>query len=226
MKATLYVFLLAGVLCQGVKADGRMQKQIVIDSSSLAKIRAKDSLRNTDWSLLGQYDYLLSRSKNANGYKLVNPYRLASFWKSVSDTLANERKKLNAANAKLSAQTKTISTAQPLSTEETVKLDEAPETNANTTTDKLIFLGMSFTKAGYHTLVWGLILGLTTTLFIVIVRSAKNINEAQHKTELYEELTAEFQKFKSKANEKERKLTRELQDERNLVEELKNNQQS
>lgn len=226
MKSRIYIFLLVGVLFQGIKAEGSVQKQIVIDSTSLAKIRAKDSLRNTDWSLLGQYNYLLSRSKTTNGYKLVNPYRLASFWKSVSDTLANERKQLSAANARLNTQTKTISTTPPIPTEETVSIDEAPESNANAVTDELNFLGMSFTKTGYHTLVWGLILGLTATLFIVIARSSKNINEAKHKTELYEELTAEFHKFKSKANEKERKLARALQDERNLVEELRNSQQS
>ncbi|MNR57583.1 hypothetical protein D3C85_1783930 [compost metagenome] len=55
---------------------------------------------------------------------------------------------------------------------------------------------------------------------IVIARSAKNIKEAKHRTQLYNEVADEYQGYKSKAVEKERKLARELQDERNKLDEL------
>jgi hypothetical protein len=56
----------------------------------------------------------------------------------------------------------------------------------------------------------------------VILRSAKHIHEAKYRSSLYEEISQEYQSYKTKANDKEKKLARELQDERNKLDELKN----
>ncbi|RZK72443.1 MAG: hypothetical protein EOO92_19835, partial [Pedobacter sp.] len=57
-------------------------------------------------------------------------------------------------------------------------------------------------------------------LIIVIARSGKSITEAKHRTQLYNEVADEYQAYKAKSVEKERKLARELQDERNKLDEL------
>ena len=44
---------------------------------------------------------------------------------------------------------------------------------------------------------------------------------AKYRTELYDEISNEYQSYKSRTNEKEKKLARELQDERNKLEEYK-----
>ena len=87
--------------------------------------------------------------------------------------------------------------------------------------DEISFLGISFTKGTYSTIVWSIIIILAIALFVVIARSAKNILEAKHRTQLYEEISAEFQAYKAKSNEQQRKLARELQDERNIIEEMR-----
>ena len=61
---------------------------------------------------------------------------------------------------------------------------------------------------------------LALALVIVIATTAKNKHEAKYRTELYDELDEEFKAFKAKANEKELKLARELQTERNKLDEL------
>ncbi|WP_316771561.1 hypothetical protein [Pedobacter frigiditerrae] len=178
--------------------------------------RYADTVKNTDFSLNGQYQFMLSRSKSLNGYKLINPARLSTVWKSVSDTLKKERIELNKAKAKVAEQGKTIASLQ---TE--VDGKETSLNNTNAKIDEINFLGISFTKGTYNIIVWSIILVLAIALFIVIARSAKNILEAKHRTQLYDEISAEYQAYKVKSNEQQRKLARELQDERNIIEEIK-----
>jgi hypothetical protein len=67
---------------------------------------------------------------------------------------------------------------------------------------------------------WGLVIAFGLALLIVILRTGGAVREAKYRTKLYDELTEEFQAYKAKANEKEKKLARELQTERNKVDEL------
>jgi len=180
--------------------------------------RVVDTVKNTDPSLKGQYVFLLSRSKTINGYKLINPNRLASLWQSVNDTLKKERISLAKANAKSAELANKINNLQS-----EVNSTESSLASSNNKLNEINLLGISFAKGTYNIIVWSIILILALALFIVIARSAKNINEAKHRSQLYEEISQEYQTFKTKANEKERKLARELQDERNLIEELRNN---
>ena len=72
-----------------------------------------------------------------------------------------------------------------------------------------------------NTLLWVLIILLTAGIVFVIYRSRSSVQEAKEQIERYEALSTEFREYKSNAAEKQRKLARELQDERNLVDELK-----
>lgn len=175
-----------------------------------------DTVKNTDFSLNGQYQFMLSRSKTINGYKLINPGRLAGVWQSALDTLKKERTEFKKVNAKLAEQEKTITNLQG-----EISGQENTLNTSNAKMNEISFIGIAFEKTTYHIIVWSIIVLLSLALLIVIIRSAKNIIEAKHRTQLYDEITAEYQAFKSKSNEQQRKLARELQDERNIVEELK-----
>lgn len=178
--------------------------------------RVIDTVKNTDFSLQGQYRFLLSRSRSSYGSKLINPVRLDALWKSVNDTLRKERAALKSATVKVTEQEKEIAN---LKTEVSGKENSLNETNAKA--DEISFLGIPFTKGTYSALVWSIIGILALALFIVIARSTKSILEAKHRTQLYDEISAEYQAYKTKSNEQQRKLARELQDERNAMEELR-----
>ncbi len=169
-----------------------------------------DSIKNTDPSLNGQYQFMLSRSKTVYGAKLINPVRLSSLWQSVTDTLKKERKQLQEAKQEIKNQAASISALKG-----EVSGKENSLAGANAMVNEIKFLGISFTKTTYNLIVWSVIGVLAVALIIVIARSGKNISEARHRTQLYEEINTEYQNYKTKANEKERKLARELQDERN-----------
>jgi tetrahydromethanopterin S-methyltransferase subunit B len=187
----------------------------LISGQVSAQQPAKDSVK-VDPTLRGQYLSLLSKSKSLNGYKVVNPARITSFWQNLNDTLKTERRQLAASRKEITAQQKTIA---DLKTQVSQK-----EMALNTSTQKLdeiTFLGISFTKGSYNTMVWTIIIILAIALAIIIIRSAKLLHEAKYRSGLYEEISSEYQSYKVKSNEKEKKLARELQDERNKLDEYK-----
>jgi uncharacterized protein YlxW (UPF0749 family) len=176
---------------------------------------AKDTV-NADPSLRGQYQSILSKSKNLNGFKVVNPARLNTFWKNVNDSLRAERQQLPALRKQISEEQKTIADLKAQ-----LSGKESALNSSKQKLDEISFMGISFSKGSYNTMVWTIIFVLALALIIIIVRSAKLLHEAKYRSSLYEEISAEYQSYKVKANEKEKKLARELQDERNKLDEYK-----
>ncbi|MFA6276251.1 MAG: hypothetical protein WC622_05850 [Pedobacter sp.] len=219
---SIITVLLLGFLSLNILAQTQVKTQpIPAKTKSLPSTKTYypkriDTAKNTDFSLNGQYQFMLSRSKSLYGSKLINPTRLNSVWKSVSDTLRKEREELKNAKAKVIEQEKTITS---LRAEISGKENTLNDTTAKA--DEISFLGISLTKGSYSIIVWSIIILLAIALFIVIARSTKNILEAKHRTQLYDEISAEYQAYKAKSNEQQRKLARELQDERNIIEEMK-----
>jgi hypothetical protein len=180
-----------------------------VNKYALPKPTKADSALVKDKSLSGQYKYLVSKL-----YHYQEPLASA-LWKNMRDTLTIERRKLAEAQAKLTAQTKDIST---LKADVTTKDQTLSESNAKR--DEISLLGISLTKASYNLLMWGLVIAFGAIAAIVIARSGAHSREARYRIKLYEELDEEYKAYKSKANEKEKKLARELQTERNKLDEL------
>ncbi|HMI03828.1 MAG TPA: hypothetical protein VK541_15190 [Pedobacter sp.] len=199
MKKTLFIFIAA-----------------FISITSSAQLR-KDSVK-IDPTLNGQYQLLLSKSRTLDGYKLVNPDRLSLFWKNVRDTLNTTHKQLINTKKEATNYQNEISGLN-----KQVTGAETSLASSNARLNEISFLGIGFTKSNYNIFVWGLISALAVALTVVILRSAKNVHEAKYRSTLYEEINQEYQNYKVKANEKEKKLARELQDERNKLDEIRSN---
>jgi uncharacterized protein YlxW (UPF0749 family) len=176
---------------------------------------AQDSTK-VDHSLHGQYQELLNKSKSYYGSKVINPERLNAYWKSISDTLKLERKQVRTSNAKVAELQRTITDLKGQ-----MEGKETALSSSNQKLNQITFMGIAFEKGTYNTVVWSLILLLALALIIVIIRSTKHVHEAKYRSGLYEEIAAEYQTYKVKANDKEKKLARELQDERNKFEDYK-----
>ncbi|WP_285009354.1 hypothetical protein [Pedobacter faecalis] len=176
----------------------------------------QDSLK-TGTSLQDQYKLMLSRSRTLDGYKIVNPNRLAAFWASVRDSISFGKNDLVATKKKVNSLQARLDTM-----DRQLRGNENALANANAKLDELQILGLSFKKGTYNAIVWSIILILALALTLTVVRSLAAVREARYRAGLYNELSEEHQRYKTKANEKEKKLARELQDERNKLEEFKN----
>jgi len=159
-----------------------------------------------DKSLKGQYQFLLTQLH----YK---QRQFASvMWKTLSDTLAIKNKKIKDSTNKIVVQSKLIDSLKAAAAQ---TVSDASEHK-----DEISFIGITLSVTLYNTIVWVLILGLGLTAIIVVVQSGSNRHEAKYRTRLYTELEDEFKAYKAKANDKEKKLARELQTERNKLDEL------
>ena len=165
-----------------------------------------------DKSLRGQYQYLLTKV-----YNYQQPL-VAALFRNYSDTLSITRKQLKEAQATLAIQTKTIDT---LKSSSTTKDQLVAESKAKV--DEVSLLGMPINKSTYNLIMWGLVIAFGAIAAIVIARSGSHSREANYRIKLYNELEEEYKAYKTKANEKEKKLARELQTERNKNDELLGN---
>jgi uncharacterized membrane protein len=159
-----------------------------------------------DKSLKGQYKYVLSKV-----YHYQQPL-VYSLWRSVSDTLNADRRKLKDVQNKLNLKNKAIDSLK------TTAADK--EQSLAALNDRIVFFGIPFSKTFYSVMVWGLVVLFGITAVVVVARSANFRRVAKERTLLYTELEEEFKAFKIKANDKEKKLARELQTERNKLDDL------
>ncbi|HEY0055237.1 MAG TPA: hypothetical protein VGB63_07770 [Pedobacter sp.] len=171
--------------------------------------------RPKDNSLKGQYEDLLRYSWMQKGYKVINPARLSGLWKSVNDSLANNKKQIADIKKRLEEQTKQITELKrnPASSNAAI---ERPVSSSN----QIEVLGMYVDTATYNWIVWGTILALGLALAIVLFTTTKSSLDAKQHKQQYHEISEEYNTFKVKSKEKELRLARELQTERNTIEEL------
>jgi hypothetical protein len=183
-------------------------KSRVADSTK-AGIATTKPAAPTDNSLNGQYQYLLTKV-----YFYQQPL-LNAFHKSITDTLTLARQGLKASQAKLTVANKTIDSLQAA-----IKASAQTLTESNQKVDAVSFIGITVTKETYNWIMWGLVLVFGATAAIVMARSGSSTREAKYRTQLYSELEEEYRIYKVKSVEKEKKMARELQTERNKIDEL------
>jgi hypothetical protein len=180
------------------------------DTAQANALKAQmDPSQLNDKSLNGQYQYLLSKT-----YHYQQPL-LAALWKNATDTLNADRNRLKDAQSKLAAQKKLVD-----SLKNTANSTAQSLTESNHKADAISLFGIEMSKSSYNFLMFGAVIVLALALVIVIATTAKNKHEAKYRTDLYDELDEEFKAFKAKAHEKELKLARDLQTERNKLDEL------
>jgi flagellar motility protein MotE (MotC chaperone) len=180
----------------------------VADSTKAAIVAAKPAAP-TDNSLNGQYQYLLTKV-----YFYQQPL-LNAFHKSITDTLNLARKNLKASQSNLVVANKTIDSLQT-----SIKANTQSLSESNEKVNEVSLIGIPVTKATYNLIMWGLVIIFGVVAAIVIARSGASTREAKYRTQLYSELEEEYRVYKAKAVEKEKKMARELQTERNKIDEL------
>ncbi len=195
--------------------QAKTSAKVVADSAKSVIKQPVIEVRPKDNSLKGQYEDLLRYSWMQKGYKVINPGRLSGLWKSVNDSLASNKKQIADIKKKLEEQTRQIN-----------ELKSSP-TSSNATTEKSVtssnqieVLGMYVDTSTYNWIVWGTILVLALALATVLFTTTKSSLDAKQHKQQYNEISEEYNTFKAKSKEKELRLARELQTERNTIEEL------
>ena len=193
---SFYLFLMIGITAnafgQVPSADSIAVRQAAAQSDTLTK----------------QFDELFKRlGSNRN----MTNTSVAELWKNVNDSLNLQKKLLKQSKAELEKSSQSISAMK-------VEIDNLKASGSSI--GELNTLEHSVSGSSNYLYLWGALLLLATALAYAIFRMRSAVKEANYRIALYDQLFEELRENRSKANEREKKLARELQTVRNRIEEM------
>ncbi len=189
---------------------------LVFLSPSLFAQQPTEGINEQSLKLNERYLQMKVKSQTYGEYKVIKETTLDAFWKITTDSVKKGKwllSEVREANALLQAQ---LQSAQL----EMKQKDQAIEelTHAGT---HINVLGLDLHKAVFVSFALLTIVGLLIVLGLISGRLKLIYHAMKDKMETFNMLSEEFEAYKRKALEKQMKLSRELQDERNRLLELR-----
>lgn len=172
-------------------------------------VNAQD-LSNSENPIDEEFTNLIENSNDYQGYKVVDYNEILNLKNKTSDYISDLRDEITVQQNVIEQQKEQIAEIQE-------ELESTQENLAavNEEKDAINFLGIPFDKGTYMALMWGIIAVLVLALLFFIYKfrqSHVRTSEARNK---YTTTEKEFEEYRAKALEKEQRLGRLLQDERN-----------
>lgn len=179
-----------------------------IQAQEETPITAEQALQNS--TIETQFNVVIKKSGRYQEYKVVKRAWLDKLKRNTIDSLKTLESKLNTSNQKIAEQQTAIASLKGSLANTNENLSAVTEEK-----DNMTFLGMSFTKGSYKTMMWSIV-GALLGLLAFFVFKFKNSNSVtvQAKKALAE-TEAEFEDHRRRALEREQKVMRKLQDEIN-----------
>ncbi|GGG38235.1 hypothetical protein GCM10011344_43840 [Dokdonia pacifica] len=167
-------------------------------------------------TVIEQYDQVIKSSGNYNNgpkrYKVIERPKLERYRKQLSDSVTTLKTKITNLNKRIEDQASEITglNTNLSSTQKTLE-------DTNLEKDSMSFLGSQMSKGSYQTMMWSIIGILFLGLLLFIFRFKNSNTLTRQAKRKLDELELDFDDYKRKALEKEQKLGRQLQDERNKL---------
>ncbi len=166
-------------------------------------------------SLSNQYQVLKEKSNNYQEYKVIKSSTLDGFWKGVQDSMSVTKKKLVEAHTEIESQKASI-----LQLQQQVRARDERMQKDNLASQQVSVTGINVDKQGYVStsyVLYGILLALLGFVF-VRYQSSNRITVSTQKD--YDAAKLQIEEYKRKLLETQTSLGRELQTERNKVDEL------
>ncbi|SDL03427.1 hypothetical protein SAMN04488034_10254 [Salinimicrobium catena] len=165
---------------------------------------------STETTIDEKFAELIENSNNFKGYKVVDTGELTTLQNLTSKRIAELKEEIAASKEA------SLAYKQKIAKQNTDM--EALEAKLNQVTaekDAITFLGFPFSKTSYKSTMWGIVGILILALALFIVRFKKSNVDTKEAKKNLAELEKEFDSYRAKALEKEQRLGRLLQDEKN-----------
>lgn len=187
---------------------------LLVAGSAFAQT-AEDALRNDQQTLRERYLVMKMKSQNYQEYKVIKENILDGMWKIVLDTMTAKQ----AAIRKSQAEINNLQ-AELNKNLEALKSKEASMQDIVYASTHIRVLGIDFDK-GFFAGLFGAILIIAGLVLAGVIYSMKVLRKnLSEKEELASAISNEYEDYKRKAMDKQTKLSRELQNERNKLQEL------
>lgn len=161
-----------------------------------------------------RFKILKSKSQSYKEYKVIKETVLDSFWKIIIDSVATKESAIAGRDKKILELNKTLAETQA-----TLKEKEASMKSVVHDSTHINVIGISFSKGVFITIVAIIISALVLLLLLLTGRLKMVHKSLKDRADAFTSLSNEFEEYKRKAMEKQTKLSRELQTERNRLSE-------
>jgi biopolymer transport protein ExbB/TolQ len=176
---------------------------------------ASDALKSDNQTLRERYLLMKTKSQNYQDYKVIKENLLDSWWKIVTDSLQAKQAAIRQSKADASKLQAELNQSM-----ETLKAKEGSMQDVVYASTHIKVLGIDFDKGFFAGLVGILILGLGIAIAALVYTLGVSRKNQKEKSDLAAAISAEYEEYKRKAMDKQTKLSRELQNERNKLQEL------
>jgi len=180
-------------------------------TASFSQQKPSDALTG-EYALGERYQIMKSKSQSYGAYKVIKESTLDGVWKIAQDSLDAKKKALAAANGGISALKNELN-------QKIAAVAEKEKSMAAVQYDSthIEVLGIPMLKATFITVAAVTVAALLLLLVLIIGRMKLQANSLSERNLAVTALTSEFEDYKHRAMDKQTKLSRELQDERNKL---------
>lgn len=167
-------------------------------------------------TLRQQYATLKSDLEVINGFRMIKLFEMDQFWRVIEDSLRTKRTAINEARLVTKQQAAEIETLKT----QVAKTETEKQALVSGVANINVF-GMSYSKAGFVTFATCLVVGLFVLVGVLFVISKMAFKASRDSKKVSDDVYKEFEDYKHLAVEKNIKLSRELQNMKNRMAELK-----
>jgi len=176
---------------------------------------ASDALERDNQTLRERYLVMKNKSQNYQEYKVIKENILDGMWRIIQDSLNQKQASIRQAHAEINNLNKELDQNKAA-----LKGKEESMQDVMYDSTHISVLGIDFDKGFFAGLIGVIliVLGLViAVIYYTLKMMRKNLAE---KIELMNSISSEYEDYKRRAMDKQTKLSRELQNERNKLQEL------
>jgi predicted nucleic acid-binding Zn-ribbon protein len=192
-----YFAALVFILCAGI-ANGQQENEAL----------------EGKYPLNDRYQLLKSKSQNYKEYKVIRESVLDNFWKIVRDSVAAKEAAIGTRDQNIKRLNTELSSTQATLKEKENSMEQVVHASTH-----ISVLGIDFSKGVFITTVMIIIAVLILLALLMSGRLKMVHSSMKERMDAFNSLNNEFEEYKRKAMEKQTKLSRELQNERNKLSE-------
>ena len=175
-----------------------------------------DAVTDKKYTVRERYGIIREKSQTFKEYKVIKETILDSFWKIITDSMAAQKARLQTANGTIATLQKDLSSSQAA-----LKEKEQSTQDIVFASTHISIAGIDFTKSGFASFVGIVILALIVCAGLLVAKLKLMYGSVRERNDTVNSITREYEDYKHKAMDKQTKLSRELQNERNKLQELR-----
>ncbi|SFC65000.1 hypothetical protein SAMN04487907_106183 [Zunongwangia mangrovi] len=184
---------------------------LLIFTAFTLKSNAQDSISTTN-PIQQEFQELIESSNNYQEYKVVNYDDLIDLRDNTNDYIQELKDQITVGKNTADQQEDEIANL-----EGELKTTQQDLQKVTEEKDNIVFLGLPLTKGTYMAMMWGIVAILILALLFFIYKYKNSNSVTKEAKKRLDDTEREFDAYKKKALEKEQRLGRLLQDEKNKV---------